>query len=390
MALEIEIHAGNHAPLGMPSQRFLHNFWQKQPLLVRGAFSHFTAPLTPNDLAGLACEELASSRLVLHNKKSDKWILRTGPFNEQDFSTLPKSHWTLLVQDVDKWDNDVAELLAYFRFLPSWRIDDIMISYAVDQGSVGAHVDNYDVFLLQGMGKRRWKISTDPSVPREFRQDTELKLLKQFSPTHEWLLEPGDMLYLPPGVPHHGIAEGECMTFSIGMRAPSYNELFIDFAEFLAEQLPEERRYADPDLLPQNFPGEIDNDTLQRFKRVITTCSNMDEAQWREWFGAFITRYRNAQIPAPHSRKITLPQMKKRVENGKNVHRNPWSRMTFMQTDSGAELYATGHKYECSLHFAQVITSYKEINSGKIKKIAEGDLHILVNLINDGHWSFSG
>ncbi|HEX7768542.1 MAG TPA: cupin domain-containing protein, partial [Dokdonella sp.] len=224
MAPPLEIHATASRPLGMTPARFLREHWQKRPLLVRGAFPAFEPPLRPEDLAGLACEELALSRIVVGDARRDRWNVRNGPFAESDFAKLPKSHWTLLVQDVDKWDADVAALPGHFGFLPGWRIDDVMVSYAEDGGSVGAHVDQYDVFLLQGLGRRHWMISTDPAAPRAFRDDVELKLLSTFTPTHDWVLEPGDMLYLPPGVPHHGVARGACMTFSIGMRAPSQAE----------------------------------------------------------------------------------------------------------------------------------------------------------------------
>ena len=265
----IEVRATRRAlPLGMSATRFLREYWQKRPLLVRGAFPAFADPLTPNDLAGLAGEELALSRLITRLPR-DRWRLRTGPFGAADFARQPKRDWTLLVQDVDKWDADVRGLLDRFDFLPSWRIDDIMVSYAVDGGSVGAHVDQYDVFLLQGLGRRRWRISTDAAAPNEFREDAEIKLLRTFTPTHEWLLDPGDMLYLPPGVPHHGVAVGECLTYSIGMRAPSLAEMLFDFAETFAEMLPEELRFSDPDLAPTTNFGEIDAAAFARVTRAM-------------------------------------------------------------------------------------------------------------------------
>ena len=161
----IEVDGSKLSPLGMPPERFLRDYWQKRPLLVRNAFPDFQTPITPEDLAGLACEELALSRIVAHDRAGDRWQLRHGPFPEELFPTLPDHDWTLLVQDVDKWDADVAALLPAFSFLPRWRIDDIMVSFAARGGSVGAHVDQYDVFLLQGHGHRRWQIDTSPNPP---------------------------------------------------------------------------------------------------------------------------------------------------------------------------------------------------------------------------------
>ncbi len=270
----IEVRAGRSAPLGMPPARFLRDYWQKRPLLVRGAFDGLRNPVAPEDLAGLACEELALSRIVVHDPRRDRWTLRNGPFAERDFASLPKTHWTLLVQDVDKWDADVAALLPPFSFLPSWRVDDVMISYAEDGGSVGAHVDQYDVILLQGLGRRRWQISVDPSAPAELRDDAELRLLRRFEPTHEWILEPGDLLYLPPGVPHHGVALGACMTYSIGMRAPSQAELLVDFAETLAEGLPENARLSDPDLAPRAATARSTTRRSRAWRRRCRGCGS--------------------------------------------------------------------------------------------------------------------
>ncbi|MCR6700817.1 MAG: cupin domain-containing protein [Dokdonella sp.] len=291
----IEIDAHRLPPLGMPPARFLADHWQQRPLLIRNAFAGFRCPITPEDLAGLACEELALSRLVMHERRRDRWTLRSGPFEETDFTSLPAADWTLLVQDVDKWDADVAALLGHFDFLPSWRVDDVMVSYAADGGSVGAHVDQYDVFLLQGIGCRRWRISTDPAASLAFRDDAELKLLQRFEPTHEWLLEPGDMLYLPPGVPHHGVAEGPCLTLSIGMRAPSRAELIVDHAEFVAERLAEADRYGDAGMAPARRPGEIDPATIERLAALLGGAATSGPDGIAAWFVGFITRYRSAQ-----------------------------------------------------------------------------------------------
>src|SRR3546814_488027 len=204
----------------MPAADFLRDYWQKKPLLIRNALPGFVSPIEPEDLAGLACEDAALSRLVRHDRERDAWTVRHGPFREEEFPGLGDRDWTLLVQDVDKWDADIAALLPKFDFLPRWRIDDVMVSFAATGGSVGAHVDQYDVFLLQALGHRRWQVDTRDDPPLHFRKDAEIRLLQRFTPSHDWVLAPGDMLYLPPGVPHHGVAEDPCLTFSIGMRAP--------------------------------------------------------------------------------------------------------------------------------------------------------------------------
>ncbi len=407
----IEVVASSDHPLGMPPARFLRDYWQKRPLLIRNAFADFSNPVAPDDLAGLACEELALSRIVLHEPRRDRWTLRTGPFAESDFAGLPTTHWTLLVQDVDKWDVDVAALLAPFAFLPSWRIDDVMISYAEDHGSVGAHVDQYDVFLLQGLGRRRWQISDDPAAPAAFREDAELKLLREFTPTHDWVLEPGDMLYLPPGVPHHGIALGACMTYSIGMRAPSQAELVGDFVDHLVEAMPEDARYVDADLQPSRGDGEIDDAAMTRVMQAMPwlrwpapaaaslprprkqapgrgPCQSgagdpLDRSVLRDWFGRFITRYRSAQIVAANPRPLTDAAFEHALAAEAELQRNPWSRCAWMREGRAAALFVAGERHACSTALARMLCTSPRHAFRTARNAA--DRMVLRALIDAGH-----
>lgn len=408
-ALPIEVQARPRQRLGMPAARFLRDYWHKRPVLIRGAFPDFENPVAPDDLAGLACEELALSRIVIEtpprarSQAASRWTLRNGPFAESDFAKLPKTHWTLLVQDVDKWDDDVAALLDDFAFLPAWRVDDVMISYAEDGGSVGAHVDHYDVFLLQGLGRRRWRIDDRADAPTAFLDDAELKLLREFSPTHEWVLEPGDMLYLPPGVPHHGVAVGACMTYSIGMRAPSQADLLGDFVDHLLETLPEEARYTDPDLAPARGDGEIDDAAIARVVRampwlrveaaVATGTARgrggngcpavVDTSLLRTWFGRFITRYRSAQLAAPPPRAIGEAAFARAVAGGARVRRNPWSRCAWMRAGRDARLFVAGEAYTCTTALARTLCSQREFALAGIT--TAHDLELVRTLVDAGH-----
>ena len=351
--LPIEVQAHPDLPLGVPVTDFLRDYWQKRPLLIRKAFTDFVSPIQPNDLAGLACEPYALSRLIVHEPKRDRWQIEHGPLAETRFSTLPKTHWTLLVQDVDKWDADVAALYDYVDFLPSWRLDDIMISYAVEGGSVGAHVDQYDVFLIQGMGHRRWQIDAGPNPPQDFREDVELKLLREFTPTHDWVLGPGDILYLPPGVPHHGVAQDACLTLSVGMRAPSHGELLTDLADTLAEHLPEARRYADPDLSPQSHDGRIDADVLRRTRAALVDIQQIDDDTLANWFAGFITRYRSAGQIAPPPRAPSAMQLEKRLLAGAVLHLHPLARCAWRELSPHAALHIDGERFSASITLAQ-------------------------------------
>ena len=206
---------------------FLREHWQKKPMLIRNALPDWCNPLDPEDLAGLACEEEIESRLII--RKDESWKLEHGPFTEKRFGKLGKKPWTLLVQAVDHFVPEVAALIAPFRFVPNWRIDDVMVSYASDQGGVGPHFDQYDVFLVQGLGRRRWQIGPVCDAQTPLLPHDDIRLLASFEATDEWVLEPGDILYVPPGFAHDGVALGDdCMTYTIGFRSPSRNELIED------------------------------------------------------------------------------------------------------------------------------------------------------------------
>jgi 50S ribosomal protein L16 3-hydroxylase len=381
----IEAHGRPGQPLGMPPAQFLRRYWQKHPLLVRGAFPGFEPPLSGDDLAGLACEEIALSRLVQHDRARDAWQTRTGPFTEADFAGLPARDWTLLVQDCDKLIGEVEELLRPFTFLPDWRIDDVMVSYAAPGGSVGAHVDQYDVFLLQGHGRRRWRISTDPAAPLAFREDVELKLLARFDPTHDWVLEPGDLLYLPPRVPHFGEAVGECTTWSIGLRAPAVGEILVDFAEQLAERLGEDRRYADPDLTPAVEAAEIDAAAIARVRTLLREAATLDDGAIAALFARFITRYRSAQQPAPPPRAIDAGALLAALDRGKALYRSPWSRYAWQREARGARLWFAGDGHLGTLRIARKLQDHRRLDAATLGKVSPSEASLLATLHNAGH-----
>jgi 50S ribosomal protein L16 3-hydroxylase len=250
---------------GLTPQVFMRRHWQKQPLLIRQAFPGIVPPVSRTDLLALAGNEGVESRLIQH--KGGEWTLRQGPFAKRQVPTAKTPAWTLLVQGVDLHVPQAHELMSRFRFVPDARLDDLMISYATDGGGVGPHFDSYDVFLLQVQGKRRWRIGrmSDPAlVP-----DVPLKILANFQPEEEWVLEPGDMLYLPPRWAHDGVAEGECMTCSIGFRAPARDEVGREVLQRLLdgeEPVANSALYRDPSQPATDTPGRIPS-TLQEFTK---------------------------------------------------------------------------------------------------------------------------
>ena len=225
---------------------FLREYWQKKPLLIRAADDSFSDPISAEELAGLACEDCIESRLIVQDTQKNRWAMERGPFTEERFKQLPDGPWSLLVQAVDQWHEGVRALLKGFDFIPNWRIDDVMISYATDTGGVGPHFDYYDVFLIQGAGQKRWQLGGHADGNSPCIADNDLRLLADFKVEEEWVVNPGDILYLPPNYAHHGVAIGASITYSVGFRTPSLAEIIDDLSHELIQNLPQETRYQSP------------------------------------------------------------------------------------------------------------------------------------------------
>lgn len=334
-------------------ETFLQAYWQKQPLLIRGALPGFTSPIAPEELAGLACEEDVEARLILEQGGAYPWQLRYGPFRERDFRRLPDSHWTLLVQEVDRLVPDVARLLDLFRFIPNWRIDDVMVSYAPPEGGVGAHIDNYDVFLLQGLGHRRWQISHTPVEEETLVPDLDVRILQDFEPDAEWVLGPGDLLYLPPRIPHYGVAVDDCMTFSIGFRAPSYEEVVSGYLTHMMGRLDPAARYSDPDLQVQDHPGRISQAAREQVRRIIRDL--VDDAEIDRWFGAFMTEPRRGHYALPPDEPYTPDELAAHLRAGAVLRHSPAARFAFFEHGNGeVSLFVSGEEYLLDPPFAFV------------------------------------
>jgi len=291
-------------------RQFMAEYWQKKPLLVRGAMPGFTGLLDADELAGLACEEDSQARLVMETKAG--WQLEQGPFEAKRFSKLPEKNWTLLVQGLNHHLPEGRDLLRQFDFIPQARLDDLMVSYAPDGGGVGPHFDSYDVFLLQGPGRRIWRISEQQDLT--LVNGAPLRILQNFHTQQEWTLEAGDMLYLPPHVAHWGIAQGDCMTYSIGFRAPSAQELGTEFLSFLQEKCVLAGMYQDPALEPQRHPAKIGAAMLDQ---VVSMLSGI------KWTRADVAQFLGQYLsePKPHvvfdpPRAISLAAFTKRLEKG--------------------------------------------------------------------------
>jgi len=237
----------------MPVAQFMRRHWQRKPLLIRDAFPGFVTPVDADCLFRLAARADVEARLVT---AFDGWRLQHGPLARRRLPPLAKPRWTLLVQGVDQHDDAAADLLARFRFVSDARLDDLMVSYAADGGGVGPHIDDYDVFLLQARGQRRWRIGNGNA--RDLVPHLPLKILRRFEPEREWVLDPGDMLYLPPGIAHEGTAVGGgCITCSIGFRSPAWRELREPWLDMQCARRAPAGRYADPGTAPTRTPARL-------------------------------------------------------------------------------------------------------------------------------------
>jgi 50S ribosomal protein L16 3-hydroxylase len=328
--------------------QFLRAYWQKKPLLIRNAFRDWQNPLEPDELAGLACEEDIESRLICQTDAG--WAMEQGPLAEERLTGLNESHWTLLVQAVDHHVPAVADLIAPFRFIPNWRIDDVMVSLAADQGGVGPHFDQYDVFLIQGLGRRRWQIGAHCDADTLLLRHEDLKLLSEFEATEEWVLEPGDILYVPPGISHNGVAVGsDCMTYSVGFRAPSRGDLLGHYVDDVLDGIKDDELYRDPDLQAQANAGEILPGALDRLQQMMLE-SLSDPAHFARWFGTFNSTPKYPDMDWRPEIPVAPEEVREAIIAQTRLSRNPASRLAFIAGAKDIDavmLFADGVCFDC-------------------------------------------
>lgn len=273
--------------LNLDWQTFLAQHWQKRPRVIRGAFADFIDPISPEELAGLAMESELDSRIVA--RQADQWQVAHGPF--ESFDAWGDTDWSLLVQAVDHWFEPVNALVAPFRVLPNWRLDDLMISYSLPGGGVGPHLDQYDVFIIQGMGRRRWRVG-EQGLHRQHTPHPDLLQVDPFDPIIDVELNPGDMLYIPPGFPHDGHALAPSLNYSVGFRAPSGRELLCGFADHLLDKELGGQRYQDPALQTRTHPGQIEAQELAGLRQLMLT-QLQDEDGFHQWLASFLSQARH-------------------------------------------------------------------------------------------------
>lgn len=374
-------------------EQFLKEYWQKKPLLIRQAYPNFEPLIPADELAGMSLEEEIESRIIMENGPDSPWQLLSGPFQEDTFSNLPEDKWTLLIQGVDQWVPEAADLLQDFNFIPNWRIDDLMISFATDGGSVGPHYDQYDVFLLQAEGQREWRIGQMCSEHDDFLKETKLRILSQFEETDRWTLEPGDMLYLPPRLAHYGISQGNGQTYSIGFRAPSQSELMHSLVDQIDASSNEDQRYGDPDLELQENCGEISDAALQQVREFMTQAL-ADPVLLSDTIGKLMTEPKYSQEKddegAKSAQEYTISDLKYDLQ-AIDIERELPSRFAFNRTQGQYSFYAGGKVYpikEDCIELAKYLTLSRLYSGQKLLTLCEdrNNEKLLLNLWRDGHF----
>ncbi|WP_277810154.1 cupin domain-containing protein [Chromohalobacter canadensis] len=376
---------------GLTAETFLRDYWQKKPLLIRGAFPDFESPLAPEELAGLACEDGIEARLVEAHGPDKPWQVSHGPFDDATFARLPDREWSLLVQAVDHYVPEVAALLETFDFLPRWRLDDVMVSYAPPEGSVGPHVDSYDVFLLQGSGQRRWQLGGEQPDDAPIVSGVDLRMLERFevTPGEDWVLGPGDMLYLPPRIAHHGVSQSaDCMTYSIGFRAPSTDEIITSFADYLGEMQSETSRYTDADLRPIEHAGRVDDDAIARLRTLMLSVID-DPAQMTQWFGRVMTQPKYADQLAPLETPTDSDAITEGLSQGHYLERALGSRFAFHEENGRATLFTDGDGHDCPPGLARLLADTTPLHAATLAShLDDQALTLLAKLVSQGslHW----
>ena len=379
---------------GLTHQEFLDQYWQKKPLLIRQAFADFESPISPEDLAGLACEPEIESRLIEENGEEGAWQVTNGPLSEGDFARLPATHWTMLVQDVDKHLPDLQYLLDPFRFIPDWRRDDLMVSYAPEHGTVGPHTDGYDVFLLQAMGSRRWQIGDKPLHDGQLIEGLNLQILAEFNPDEEWDLEPGDLLYLPPHFAHHGVALNDGMTFSFGFRAPSRTDVLDAVINTLLENELAKARYTDPDLLISENMSEIDDKAIARLKQLLHQTIDEAEPILANALGKFVTETKSSLANLAEesvSDLLTVDEVTQQFNGGDSLKRNLYYRFAWTSNKDGGQLFMAGEEYCVDMSGQAnlpIIAENKELTYANWQQLKKDELSadLLCQLIAEGGW----
>ncbi len=368
---------------GMTAQTFLDEYWQKKPLLIRAGLIDFEVPLEADELAGMAMEEEVESRIVIENGKTP-WETFQGPFDEDTFASLPEKEWTLLVQAVDHWVPEVQTLKEQFQFLPSWRLDDVMISYATEGGSVGPHYDQYDVFLIQIAGKRRWQVLSPDEYSDSSIPNIPLHILDNFpvNSDMDWELESGDILYLPPNFAHNGRAmDSECMTYSVGFRAPSMQDALTGIRDKLCEEINAKDRFAAPETGKRKNSAEIHSDDITYLQAQLMRLIGQPDLL-AHWLGETMSESKYPEYLVPLNAKELEDAFQNAIKGQTFIRPGDARICYYLSTNkNNISVFCNGERLDISSEladFVQAITDQIEFDFSGLDLSQNSDLEPLV------------
>ncbi|WP_294614932.1 cupin domain-containing protein [uncultured Gilliamella sp.] len=367
-----------HNKLTIDWNDFLTNYWQKKPVILRDAFTHFIDPITPDELAGLAMEEEIESRIV--SNKNGIWDAKFGPFI--DFNNLGEDHWTLLVQAVDHWHEQAATLVEPFKCIPQWQFEDLMISYATQGAGVGPHIDNYDVFIIQGKGCRRWRVGDRNPNYKQFSAHKALLHVENYQPIIDEEITAGDILYIPIGFPHNGVSIGESMSYSVGFRTQTSQELISGFADYIIDTLPSGIFYQDPDLKLPRDPYRIEAYELTKLQDQMIELIKTPTL-FNDWFGKYITLPMHVLNIVPVEPPYSYSEFKSLLQSGAKLYRVPSIRILKIG-DCG---YIHGEKIDLPMPVIDLLCESEELHYEQLPD--DKTLEIMLNLVNKGYWYFT-
>lgn len=360
---------------------FLEKYWQKQPVVLKNAFPNFVDTITPDELAGLAMEAEVDSRLV--RQTDGKWDASHGPF--EDFDGLGETGWSLLAQAVNHWHAPSAELVRPFRVLPDWRLDDLMISFSVPGGGVGPHIDNYDVFIIQGMGRRRWRVG-DAIPMRQFCPHPALLHVDPFEPIIDVEMEPGDILYIPPGFPHDGFTFENTLNYSVGFRGPNGRDLISSFADYALENDLGGAHYGDPELTVREHPGKVEAHELERLRNMMIDVISQPE-DFAQWFGRFASTPRHELDIAPAEPPYAEEEVREALTGGETLVR--LSGLRVLNIGDSFFINSEGWK-AVDANAADALCRFTELGAKELGDAVQNPAFIteLTTFINQGYWYF--
>jgi len=370
----------------LSEQAFLNQYWQKKPLLIKRGFSDFKDPLDANELAGLAMEDSIESRIITNHNQ--QWQSHQGPF--EDFEILTDEHATLLVQAVDHWHPEAAQLLEPFRFIPNWRIDDLMISYSTPGGGVGPHLDQYDVFIIQGEGKRHWRVGLPDASLKQFAQNKSLLQVEAFTAVIDCVLEPGDILYIPPGCPHEGYAIENALNYSVGFRAPNQQDLLSSFADHIIDTESGQKRYTDHTLALRDSKGELTQSEVDKVKTLMQALIENDNL-FKNWLGNTLSQPKHDMDLAPEENPFSTAEIMQQLDSDMTFERLGGTRAIYQCIGDELLLSVNGENYPLPLSDLEAVkqlTDFIEFDSSLLNSTTPSldFIETFTTLVNEGIW----